>query len=871
MDTAVENTPGEDALETTFTFGVDLDVWRGASDKERGLIKARWGKKMKAEATELGVDFFWWKSIPEEDREQMRAEGVPEWQKVGAAGSRSAGAAEVRSEDTDDEDVIQVPPATKNGKRGLHPKVQQRAAQGRPIVPPEELPAEDFVYTAGSIIPPEDPDPSRRQHPTIGAIETDSDGADYIGQEREKDPRTFEDIYARWNVGDGQHYLRVVRTKPKVWQGVQIAGELATEYQRIGIPEFTRKYGGGEYEITLYGPHPKGLANPETGEIIVKALTKPFVVTLPGYLPPMLMAPMAQSGERQMNMTDTFLQPNAGTAAMHKQNVDAALARESAQREDRKEAERKAEEARRQAETTERTRYDTLLEIEKKETAKLREELQQARVRAEVQLAEAKRLFDEERKQTAIAAGASSSANVELMKSALERQQQSELQLAKQHTDQMAETRRSHEAELSALRETQRETLERLSTQHQSELAGERARSQALEEASRRREDDLRKERDDARARHIEEVARTRMELRDACDREIKSIERRCEERIADLKSAHELELRSDRRTTEATSRSELALKDARIAALEDRIADMNRKLEEVRAQAEESSDPVRVMERAKQNAEALGYTKDVGGPKTMGEQFVAAAGQGLAQALPQVLPQLAALVTRPAAPAAAAPGAQQPGMLPQRALPAAQQQPQPQQRRRAAGPTWARNGVQYDRSATSQPAATANASPRSIAPQGPLAQAQARTPEPAPAEAALPERSDAPEQSLPAEPTSAVSAPGAEEHQEASPPSGDHQTSEQPLVNRFAADFTMEDVVTSLNLLQERFVSGAEAREVATMFRQSVPELAAKLSKYSLEDARETLRSFPNSAHFPLMRYAGIQWMKEFWAALKA
>jgi len=97
--------------------------------------------------------------------------------------------------------------------------------------------------------------------------------------------RNIEDIYALYPVGDGQTFLRVQRTQPKVWQGVPVAGFLCDLNAQVSMEEFTQRFGGHCYEIHVIGPAPRRMPS---GDLSRRTLTT-FELRVPG--PPVFAQP----------------------------------------------------------------------------------------------------------------------------------------------------------------------------------------------------------------------------------------------------------------------------------------------------------------------------------------------------------------------------------------------------------------------------------------------------------------------------------------------------------------------------------------------------------------------------------------------------
>ena len=86
-----------------------------------------------------------------------------------------------------------------------------------------------------------------------------------------RDLRVIEDIYAAYPIGNGETFMRIERTSPKVFRGVPVAGTLGDIYDRISMDEFTDRFGGHVYDIHVIGPA-TGKQN-VNGEVPIRTLT----------------------------------------------------------------------------------------------------------------------------------------------------------------------------------------------------------------------------------------------------------------------------------------------------------------------------------------------------------------------------------------------------------------------------------------------------------------------------------------------------------------------------------------------------------------------------------------------------------------------
>lgn len=153
----------------------------------------------------------------------------------------------------------------------------RRAARPR-YAPPQQPPLP--VYTANDDLPPEER-PMQRDGFTVGPIQP-PDGMDLPDFAGRPPPGNLTELCQLFPIGNGQHYIRVERTQPKSFGGRSIAGLLTEIRYPIAEVEFARRFGGGHYELVVYGPDPTGRPDPLTGQTMVKPLTKKIGVDYPG-------------------------------------------------------------------------------------------------------------------------------------------------------------------------------------------------------------------------------------------------------------------------------------------------------------------------------------------------------------------------------------------------------------------------------------------------------------------------------------------------------------------------------------------------------------------------------------------------------------
>jgi hypothetical protein len=117
-----------------------------------------------------------------------------------------------------------------------------------PASPPVS-PAPSISYRERSDIPWARPAPARmptgpRTDPPLSGMST------------KWQPRTLEDLYARFPIGDGTdtYKLRVVRLSPTRFGGFYVQGNLGDFRERISMDQFIQRFGGEKYEVLVMGP-----------------------------------------------------------------------------------------------------------------------------------------------------------------------------------------------------------------------------------------------------------------------------------------------------------------------------------------------------------------------------------------------------------------------------------------------------------------------------------------------------------------------------------------------------------------------------------------------------------------------------------------
>lgn len=104
-----------------------------------------------------------------------------------------------------------------------------------------DVPFFDDVGEAPSFSPPRDRD--------------EDQGAPAREKNRSGTILALEDLYTQYPaLGKGEWKLRISRLEPKAFKGQAISGFLCEVYERLSMPEFGRRFGGGFFSITVMRP-----------------------------------------------------------------------------------------------------------------------------------------------------------------------------------------------------------------------------------------------------------------------------------------------------------------------------------------------------------------------------------------------------------------------------------------------------------------------------------------------------------------------------------------------------------------------------------------------------------------------------------------
>jgi hypothetical protein len=746
-------------------------------------------------------------------------------------------------EDFDPQPTPTAPPTKVRRKKGEEFELARIRAQeevrekARANAARPSAPEGPKVYTENGDVPATASRAEQRDGVTIGVIENFRD--------QSAPPRNLQELCSRYPIGhDRGFYIRVERTQPRYYQNIPVSGYLGDIATPISEAQFQAYFGGREYMLTVYGPDPKGAHSKADGRPISKPLTEPIKVTVP-LLPPNLEA-LPALNEEAMSMNMPGFSPfghmggNRGgapatpaDAAMHKTNVDfVTKALEMSEKEKvelRRAAQQNgvpngsldlftnfAQEAVKQA----RADADARERVLREELKEYRDQVRELNERMEKAKAEAPRGPDLEGLLKAVMPTRNASADLERAQA-------------------------DHERTLAALREQHRESVEGQRERTREEIARVEERMRLLddrhrEEMTRTREMHERGETD------LKKLYEQRIyDIRAEAEKAEKALRDRFEDRIKDLERANDRELRSLKENTETRVVSLTHTWEMRLSTMEERARVAREEADRAKAEAEAAGDPAAVLAKAKEQAEALGYTKaDDSAPKGPWDRLAAAAGMAIANVdkwLPNTIQQ-----AQQARVQAQQQGAQQrrlpPGAPggPQQGQQQPQQPRQPQQQRR---PVWA----------------TEDSIPMSGALPAPQRGGALPLPPPAPpaTQGWPPTQQTVPQQEEAQAPPPQQPAPPAPSQPQAASP------------QQQVAGFPDEVVVDFIRQMEGVIDMGVPPEQFAAAFVAQYPEPSrAMVTGHKPDDLIARARTL--SATTALARTDGRQWVNKLWAKVQ-
>jgi len=730
----------------------------------------------------------------------------------------------------------------------------------------DEMDGENIPHTIrgedGSVVHPSNPsvphpetDPMKREGISVGPIRPAP--PDLVG---DRAPRTVSDLYAQYPLGDDQdYYIRVERTKPKKYRGVDCAGFLGEiRGQVVKEADLQRWLGGSEYELVVYGPDPRGSMDANEN-VLSKALTAPIKLVIPG--PPILAPQQHQGGAMQNGEGNSSMNPfgnvfgsgpvgTVGDPIVGKAQVD--LVGSVIKQHNEQQAA-----AAKEASSLSGTMFSLLSQTSQSQIAAIRDDARRREEALEKRLAEekeARRESDErfdslELKLQEMTGKKGEDADTILK--VLDRMGPNvEADARRQdehHRSQIDMLNRTHEEAMRSLRDRHAEELRRADER----LTEQQTYSQRQLDSDRRifeeRERELRRQLESTQKNERELADRRIADLKENHEKEIKSLERAHNQTLTTIKESMETRIS----VSEQTHRME-------VSNVRERLGDAQADAERARNDLAEASDPAKVMEKAAATAQALGFEKrDSDAPRTAWERFATMAGAGFSQmvqntdwskfarggaAAQPVPPQIAAgrrqVPRRRPHPAAAAAAAQVASEGAPASSQGMQQNPASQPRRRRRSATWATEDY-------SPPVEDAEI------PDTPLGfQTEVQS------------VSTAPQQQM------VVAA-------EAAPPEGEPSNVEEEessslLPAKFTQFFKEDEVLGFLQQVETSINSGMEASIFAGLFRDTYPEAATRMvQNFSPAEITEAIQNLEGSEESAILRRDGQKWLQDLWTAL--
>lgn len=512
----------------------------------------------------------------------------------------------------------------------------------------EPYDVEDSYNSADEVGAPDD-DPLRRDKPTVGEIELLRDDSD-------EELTTFEDLMREYgrSIEIGQAYIAVHRKSPSVFDHVRIKGVQRAIRQQMTLEDFKDIYGGGEYELVVYGPSKRGghKYDPWTGAIIMRKLTKPIALTIPAIYPPSLEAALEEDeyddGEIMENLRGAGRLPLHSMRRFGRTTADAKIHEAELTHEERQQLREEQKEEKRKREVEAQRRE------EERRTEGLVQELTRAHERQiqmlEQQMENMRQEFREQRAQmqSDLENRKPGKTEGEIVASSISQIVPAMLQNSSLSSDQAKQIEIAAQKDKERLIERHREEVDRLATNHQRELDrmrqdladDRRSLEERLNEARKNADERAREVRAeaDARVREVERRASEQVsEVRQQCEQRITDMQRQHDSRVKDIDRGHQTEIRQLKESHEtrmesmrSMHQSEIGAKDAELARIRDELITVREKAN--RPLSEQ-------LEEYSETAAALGYTKSDGSdePKDW-KQMLADSVPSIVEAIPRAI-----------------------------------------------------------------------------------------------------------------------------------------------------------------------------------------------------------------------------------------
>lgn len=431
-------------------------------------------------------------------------------------------------------------------------------------------------------------------------------------------PKSFEDLYGRYPIGKGTHYMKVTRLEPAVVGTERVAGFLEDVFEPLTHAQFGAKFGGGKYRIEVIGP--KAGAVDSDGNVMPMTL-ETLTVQQPG-------APVLPSKGMMMNGMPTVVQ--GGEAP------EVARARLEIERERERSSKEESKHVLNMAERGHLTTLEQLSRQNEAVVSQLREqhrEVQKAHAEERARLATA---LEERDKELTKLREELVQTKTNVQNDLRIREQDIERRLREVWEKQVSEAKEAGKEKLDDAYRRSREDMDRF----QRDAATERERMRSDAERSER----VLKETSEARLRELErELERYKADSTSLTSRELESARQMAAIQVqqAQVTAAAQIESVKENRNFLQLQYEALKLENS----------ELRRTLDETRAKMHKS--PHEYINETIQMAETLGYERSEGGggdddkeerEPTTAEKFFSVA----TQAVPAIMNQISS--TRAAA-----------------------------------------------------------------------------------------------------------------------------------------------------------------------------------------------------------------------------
>lgn len=503
------------------------------------------------------------------------------------------------------------------------------------------------LFTDRGELPTAETNPDKRVGAVSPLILTD-DAPDSLASFTK--PETLLDLFSMFPQLDGANwFIHVNRKTPKLFGGIKCDGRQRDITAPISLTEWQAIYGGGTYELIVYGP-PKygGTAMAANGRVAPRRMTEPLTVSFP--LSPILESaysedPMTQGMPsmlpRNMTMAD---------ASVEKTKVEIADGREK-RAEDRERVERdKNEKLQREKTAADTALLTKVMEIQERAAAR-ESELHAAQIEREREFAKEKQelLAEVDKRIAALTQAAQKPDDVERfvkISDSLNKGKGGDTEEHAREISRLTDQRAKDSENFTRQLKDERERADRI-------CADERARAdQRIKDAEERFHN---KERDE-RERSASEIQKAK----DECERRlaeqhrqhtdrIVALESQIAARIADLDRNHARDLSSKESAHAMQLETLKSTHEMRLDAAKGDVKRAGADIERYKKEAEEGRDVVGRIAKLKEEAAALGMVEasEAGGesePETM-PQMLMKIGANLAGALPGIVEQVGNMV----------------------------------------------------------------------------------------------------------------------------------------------------------------------------------------------------------------------------------